>query len=208
MTLTETARSPYIPDRGDRGALWFSIIVGGAITLLSAVLAVFRIIEILRPGPTPVMVKMVDVMAEIPYGTGQVLPINVSTAEIQAEDLPLASVIAGVAAPVATTLTLAAITAGLTLLAVSIMRGRIFSKRNTRIVIGTAFTGLLGFSFAQLCETMLANGALAWATQNEIDNTVVSVEPSIYLLGAFAAGLIITVFLAGERMQRDTEGLI
>lgn len=207
-TPKASSGSPYTPDRGDRGAFWFMIVVGGAITIVSAVLSVFTIIDILRPGPTSVMVKMADVTAAIPFGDGGILPARISTAEIQAVDLPIASIVAGVAAPILTTLTLAALTACLTLLALSIMRGRIFSKRNTKLVITAALIGLLGFSFANLCSTMLANGALAWATNNAIDNVVVSVEPAVYLIGAFAAGLIITVFTAGERMQRDTEGLI
>lgn len=207
-TPTATSTSAYAPDKGDRGAFWFSIIVGGALTIVSAVLSAIRIIEILRPGPTPVMVKMVDVTAAIPLSNGTTLPAAISTAEIQASELPLASIIAGVTGPILTTLTLAAITVCLTLLALSIMRGRIFSTRNTKLVVAAALTGLLGFSFANLCNTMLANGALAWATGNEIDNTVVSVEPAVYLIGAFAAGVVITVFTAGERMQRDTEGLI
>lgn len=209
-TPTDTAvdTASYRPDKGDRGAFWFSIIVGGALTIVSAVLSAVRIVEVLGPGPTPVMVKMVDVTAAIPLSNGAVLPAAISTAEIQATELPLASIIAGVTGPILTTITLAAITVCLTLLALSIMRGRIFSKRNTKLVVAASLTGLLGFSFANLCDTMLANGALAWATGNEIDNTVVSVEPAVYLIGAFAAGVVITVFTAGERMQRDTEGLI
>ena len=55
---------------------------------------------------------------------------------------------------------------------------------------------------------MLANATVAQITDNGIDNAVISVEPFTFILGAFVIALICTVFSIGDRLQRDTDGLV
>jgi uncharacterized integral membrane protein len=115
---------------------------------------------------------------------------------------------AGVAAPVITALITATVSACLIALAISVLRGTIFSRRNTRLVSVAGIVGLVGYAASELCRTMLANGALAWATDRQVDNIVFGVAPAPYVLAAFVIALVSTVFVVGERLQRETEGLV
>lgn len=202
------ATSPYVPPRGDRWSLWAFIVAGAVITVWTAAAGAARIIEVLGPGPVPVEVQFAGAPAEIATGAAGSLPVEVESAVIRATELPGASLAAGVAGPIVTVLTTATIAICLALLAYSTLSGRVFSRRNTRLVTTAVLTGLIGFSIANLCSTMLANGAVAWATDRQLDNLVFAFEPATYIAVAFAGGLIAAVFAIGERLQRDTEGLI
>ncbi|WP_336651995.1 MULTISPECIES: hypothetical protein [unclassified Leucobacter] len=195
------------PSTGDRAGLWVFVGAGAIITVVTAVLAIQRIIELLSPGPTPVEVRFAGLPIELPAGTGQ-LPAQLQTATISVDEMPLASLIAGVTEPVLTTLVTATVAACLIALAISVLRGRIFSRRNTRLVSVAGIVGLVGSAAAALCRTMLANGALAWASDRQLDNTVFSFAPGPYLLATFVIALVSTVFVVGERLQRDAEGLV
>ena len=55
---------------------------------------------------------------------------------------------------------------------------------------------------------MAANGAFAVLSERTFDNVILSVDPFALILAAFVAALLGTVFAVGERLQRDTEGLV
>lgn len=208
MNATGTASPPsYRPSLGDRVGLWIFIIAGIALTVTTAVFAAIRITEILGPASTPVEIDFAALPAEVPAGE-RTMGLEVTSGIIRVRDMSAASLFAGVAGPALATLVTATIAACLIVLAVSIMRGQIFSKRNSRLVVTAGITGLLGFAAVNLFNTMLANEALASVSGREIDNIVYSVQPGTYLLAAFVIALVSSVFVIGERMQRDTEGLV
>ncbi|EYT56515.1 hypothetical protein H490_0101195 [Leucobacter sp. UCD-THU] len=195
------------PSRGDRAGLWAFVGAGAAITVATAVFAIMRIVELLGPDPAPVEVRFAGLPIEVPAGSGA-LPAELEAATIRVTDMPVASLAAGVAAPVITALVTAAVSACLIALAISVLRGTIFSRRNTRLVSVAGIVGLVGYAASELCRTMLANGALAWATDRQVDNIVFGVAPAPYILAAFVIALVSTVFVVGERLQRETEGLV
>lgn len=205
---TPAPASPYQPSRSDRSGIWAFIFVGAALVIATAVVSIQRIIEILKPDPTPVEIAFDGAAASIPYATGGELDIAVGSGVLHATDLPVFSVIAGVAAPIALVAVTAAIAVCTILVATAVLKGQIFSRRNSRLVAAALFTGIIGFPFVKLCETMLANGAIARATGGQLDNLVMSFSPLPYMFVAFMGALIATVFVVGERMQRDTEGLV
>ena len=59
-----------------------------------------------------------------------------------------------------------------------------------------------------LLNTMVANGAFARISGREFDNPVMSIPLMPLLLLAFAASIVVTAFTVGDRMRRDTEGLV
>lgn len=194
--------------RGDKASIWAFLVAGAAIIVTAVVQAANRLGEVLGSGPTPVHIAMPPgTQSSIPYPGGS-LDVEVDTAVMQAQELPLASEIAGAASPIVWALVTISITVCLSLLAVSILRGRIFSRRNTRLVTIAGLTGLIGYAFAKLLDTMLANGAVAWASDQELDNLVMSVNPFAFIIAAFAIAVVATVFTVGERLQRETEGLV
>lgn len=210
---TPAAQHRYRPSRSDRLGIWCFVIAGIAITVTTAVFAAIRITDLLGPEPTPVEVQFTAQPADLELGGSageatSALPVAVTSATIHVTEMPAASLIAGIIAPALTVLVIGAITACLILLAFSVLRGQIFSKRNSRLVTAAGIVGLLGFPAVNLCHTMLANGALAWASNRQIDNTVFTMQPGVYVLAAFVVALVASVFVVGERMQNDTEGLV
>ena len=194
--------------RGDRAGIWVFIVAGAGIIVAAIVQAILRITEILHPGPVPVPFELPPGTAATLAYPGGSLDVHVDTAVLQAQSLPTASLVAGVAAPIVWSLVTIVITACLCLLSVSILRGRIFSHRNTRLVVAAGLTGLIGYSLANLLTTMLANGAVAWATDRGLDNLVLSLDPFALFLSAFVIAVVATVFTVGDRLQRETEGLV
>lgn len=209
METIVTGTIPYRPSRGDRWSLFAFIAAGIAAAAATVVLAILRILEILGPGPTTVPVTFGDFQTALPFGDpDRTLSVAVDTGTIAATELPIASTIAGILAPVTTAIMVITIVACLIALSLSLLRGTIFSRRNTRLVSVAGIVGLVGFGATKLFEVMLANGALAWATDRQYDNLAVAVSPTPFLIAAFAIALICTVFSIGERMQRDQEGLV
>lgn len=208
MNATGTTSPPtYRPSLGDRMGFWIFIIAGIALTVTTAVFAAIRIAEILGPGSIPVEVDFAALPAEGPAGE---LPMGmeVTSGIIRVRDMSMAALFAGIAGPALTTLVTATIAVCLIVLAISIMRGQIFSKRNSKLVVAAGLTGLLGFAAVNLFNTMLSNEALASVSAREVNSIVFSVQPGTFLLAAFVIALVSSVFVIGERMQRDTEGLV
>lgn len=204
--MSMTSPSPVI-SKGDRGALYLFVTVGAAIVITTAVATVLRIVELLGSGTKQVEIAVESLHTELPY-PGGALPITVDSGVISVTELPVASTAAGVLAPILFLLVVTCLVFCLAALSLSAMRGTIFTRRNSRLVTITGGVCMLGFPLAQLCETMLSNGAVAWATGRALDTVVFSFNPATYVLFAFAVATISTVFIVGERMQRDQEGLI
>lgn len=198
---------PYRPSRSDRIGIWGFIVAGVVIAIGTAVAATARIAEIAATGPVPVPVQFAGAPGNLDAAAGG-LAVRVDLATIQVTEMPLASRIAGVAGPAISALVTATVIACLIVLAVSVIRGAIFSRRNTLLVGTAGAVGLVGTAAAELCRTMLANGALAWASERRLENVVFSVAPGPYVVAAFVIALACTVFVVGERIQRETEGLV
>lgn len=105
-------------------------------------------------------------------------------------------------------LTVAGIVVCLVWLAVNVLRGRIFSRTNTVLVSVATIGGLVAWAGTALLSTMVANGAIARISDREFDNAVMSLPLEALLLLAFAAAIVATAFTVGDRMRRDTDGLV
>ncbi|MBK0422686.1 hypothetical protein JD292_11445 [Leucobacter sp. CSA2] len=194
---------------GDRAWIRFFIIAATILVLVNAAFSGFRVAKLLGPGPYPVDINLPRPAVNVPAGdSGKTLLTDVTAGTIHVRELPFLSHFAGIAAPILTTLTIATTTILLTLLAISIFRGRIFSKRNTRLVGAAGVTALLGFQAVNLAEVMLANGAVALATDSELKNPVSTIEPFVFILAGFGIAVIVAAFTIGERLQRESEGLV
>ena len=141
-------------------------------------------------------------------GTGTVLALTEATGSIQVDSLTAPALIPGVAAPVLAAVTTIVVTGCLLALAASILRGSIFSRRNTALVVTAGITGLVGYSLANLANTMLANEAVRSAAGGELGTSVFAADPLVYLLASFTVAVVATAFAVGARLQRETEGLV
>ncbi len=206
--VQQTHHTPEVP-RGDRVAIWAFVVAGAAIVVFTAVQAVARVMAVLSQGPHEVFVALPpEATVSVEVGTGKMLALTEASGTIRVDTLPAPALIPGVAGPILAAVTTIVVTACLLALAASILRGSIFSRRNTALVVTAGITGLIGYSLANLASTMLANEAVRSAAGENLATTVFAADPLVYLLTAFTVAVVATAFAVGARLQRETEGLV
>ncbi len=206
--MTSTKTRPI--SRGDTGALIAFCIAGAMIAAYITVFSILRIIELARGVNVPVLVEFAGsaTSVDLPLTTGGSVAVNLDTATITAPQLPAIAAVPGIIGQVLQIITILVVIGCLILLARSTMTGRIFGRGRTALVATAGITGLLGFASVRFFDNMLANATVARITDNGIDTAVISVEPFTFILAAFVFALICTVFSIGDRLQRDTDGLV
>lgn len=196
--------------RGDAGALIGFCIAGVLIAGYISVFSIVRIVELARGVDVPVLVEFAgsETPVDVALSTGGGITVGLDSAIITAPQLPAIAAVPGIIGQIAQILTIIIVIGCLILLARSVLAGRVFSRRNTALVSTAGITGLIGFAAVRFFDNMLANATVASVTDNGIANAVISIEPFTFVLAAFVLALISTVFVIGDRLQRDTEGLV
>lgn len=198
-----------IPSRSDTVGIWAFMVAGIGIVAWAVVGAAMRIAEALTADEVRVLGEFAGTPAQAPVGPGGApVTVELDRAFLLTDELPGASLVSLVLAEVVFAVTVAVVVACLVLLSASTLRGQVFSRRNTRLV-GTAGTvGLLGAAAVPFLGNMAANGAFARISERGFDNVIMAVDLMPFVLGAFVVAIISTAFAVGERLQRDTEGLV
>lgn len=195
--------------RGDKASLVAFCIAGAAIAASITVFSIIRIIGLASGSPVPVMLEFVDQPVDVPLGAGGAdITLELDRASLTAADLPPIAVVPGIIGQVLQILTIVVVIGCLLLLARSILGGAVFSRRNTALMMTAGITGLVGFAAVRFFDNMLANAAVSAVTDNAFDTAVMSVEPFAFILGAFILAVIGTAFSVGDRLQRETAGLV
>ncbi|MGK0740762.1 hypothetical protein ACSHWG_02605 [Leucobacter sp. Z1108] len=198
------------PSRGDRAGIVLFMLIGVAIVAVTAYGVVQRWVELLGTGPVEVAAQFVDTAAEVPMGpAGAAVSVQLDRAIVLAPELPIASLGAGLLEATVLLVTVTTVVVCLICVARNILRGVIFSQSQTRWVATAAITALAGAALVPFFGNMVANGAIALLSDRSFENTfVLAVEPLPYFMGAFAASIAITAFSVGDRLRRETEGLV
>ncbi|MCM3781313.1 hypothetical protein [Microbacterium hydrocarbonoxydans] len=194
--------------RGDVAALVGFCLAGAVIAIYFTVSSIIRIIELAGGQQVPVAVEFLGDSVDLPLSTGGTIAVALESGTITAPQLPLIAIVPGIIAQVVQIITVVVVVSCLILLARRTIGGRIFGRGRTALVATAGITGLLGFAAVRFFDNMLANATISRVTDNGIDNAVITVEPFTFILGAFVVALITTVFSIGDRLQKDTEGLV
>lgn len=208
MNTTQT--SEYLPSPGDRAGIIIFMIAGIAIIAWSLVATISRIFQLLLGENIQARVSLFGTTVDVPVdGTTTTIPMEIDTAFVTATHLTSAAFGAAV---IAATLSFAVITTVvvcLLLLARNSLRGRIFSRNNTRVVVIAGMTALVGFGLIPVFEGMVGSDIVFEASGGTFTQSAIFVaEPLPFILLAFAFGIIATAYTIGARMQRDQEGLV
>lgn len=206
--MAATLPAPAV-SRGDAVALWAFMAAGVVIAAWAVWSAVARIIEVLPNRDVPVLAEFAGTSADAPIGVdGAPVAVELDRAFITAPSLPVASLWALVLQQVVVMVAVVGVVVCLVWLARNVSRSVVFSRTNTVLVTTAGITGLLGWFAVPFLGNMAANGAFAVLSERTFDNVILSVEPFALILAAFVVALLGTVFVVGERLQRDTEGLV
>lgn len=207
MTSPGTPKPPV--SRWDAGAIILFMLAGVAIIVVTAVGALLRILEVLPGTNVPVYAVFDGTPADAPIGPdGASAPVALEGAMVIAPELPGASVAALVIQQVVLILTITVAVSALLWLASNILRQRVFSPTNTVLVAVAGFVGLAGAFLVPFFGNMGANGAFARISDRTFDNVSLQVELGPYVLFAFVVAIVCLVFTVGQRLQRETEGLV
>lgn len=195
--------------KGDRASLLAFLVAGFVIAASTVTYAALRILEIARGTDVPVDVDFMSTPVDVPLndgsGTAQVAMTN---GVLTVSELPPVGIGTGIIGQILLVLTIVTVIASLSLLARNFLLGRIFGRSSTVLVMTAGFTALFGFSAVRFFDNMLANAAVAFEADNLLDNAIITVEPFVFILGAFALATIGTAFTIGARLQQDTKGLV
>ncbi|WP_313545057.1 hypothetical protein [Leifsonia aquatica] len=199
----------YRQSKGDRASIVSFIVAGVVLAGWSIVQAVRTIVEAASNRDVRVLADFAGTTAQAPIGPGgSMREVELATAYVTAPQLPVASFVALVLREILTAATVVGVIVCLAWLAINVLRGRIFSRANTALVAIASIYGLLAWAGIALLNTMVANGAIARISDRDFDNAVMSIPLQPLLLLAFAAAIVATAFTVGDRMRRDTEGLV
>ncbi|GAT74215.1 FOG: GGDEF domain [Microbacterium sp. HM58-2] len=192
---------------GDTLALALFAIIGVGIAVTSAWMAALRIAELTSGGHVQVLAEFVDTAAQATAGE-ETLPVLLDRGVVTVDGLMPMGVASGVLGQITFAATVVGVVFCLLALSRNLLRGVVFGKVNTGLVMGGGIVGLIGAAASRFFDNMLANAAIAQVTDGSFDTAVLTVEPFPYLLAAFALSIIGTVFVVGDRLRRETEGLV
>lgn len=192
---------------GDTVALTFFAVIGVGIAVTAVGMAAVRIAELVAGGRVPVLAEFIDTPARATAGE-ETLPVVLDRGVVTVTDLMPTGVVAGVLGQIAFALSIVAVVACLLALSRNLLRGVVFSRMNTVLVMEGGIAGLVGTAASRFFDNILANAAIAQTTEGSFRTAVLSVQPFPFLLAAFALSIVGTVFVVGARLQKDTEGLV
>ncbi len=193
-----------------RSDVWFTLALAVIGIVGTVWQAIDRLLEILPNRDVPVDVEMTSSTQTIAIeGVGDAVPVDIDSFTVHVSNLPPGTFIAAIGAAVVPAVTVTTVLVCLAWLLRNIGSGRIFSSRNTRLVTTAALATVVGWLLTTVLNTAAANGALALLSPPDRADFTVSMSVSfLYLFAAMVAGCVAAAFHAGERMQRDSEGLV
>lgn len=200
----------YRPSLGDRIGIVIFMVAGAAIIVWTAFTAVGRVVRAIGGGNLTASAELMGVEAEAPIGPGgSMLPVEVDTITVTATNLSPAGLGGAIIGQAILLATITTVVICLILLARNSLRGKIFSRGNTRLVTAAGMTALVGFGLGPVFDGMVANDTIAQLSDRDFhDYAIITIEPLPFVLLAFAFGIVSTAYTIGARMQRETEGLV
>ncbi len=207
--MASTASPNRVLSRGDTIAMSVFFVTGAIFVIATAISAVSNIVGLFTGSATRVFAEFAGTPAQAPIGPdGANVIVELDSAYLLADRLPFASVVALVLEQAVVVTAVATVVTALLLVMWSILRGRVFGRRNTSLIGTAATAGFAGVALAPFFGNMGANGAFATISGGDFDNVILSAN-LVQVFGiAFLGALGTTVFMVGDRLQRDTEGLV
>ncbi len=195
--------------RRDRLGLWCFVSFGVVAAVTTVYRSVARVIEVLPNDGVTVTADFAGTTAQAPIGPGgSDAAVQLERAVLTVPSLPVASVGAIVIQQAVLAVGVVVVVACLSLLIRNIAAGRIFCARSTRYATGASIAGFATYALVPFFGNMAANGAFARLSDRTFDNVVMSADVTGLVLAGFLAALASTVFAIGDRVRRDTEGLV
>jgi len=195
-------------DRADRFSLYLSAALAAVVIAATGWATLDRLSEVAAADGIPVLVPLSGETAELPLGPdGALVSVDVDTATVVVNDPAPATAFALWAEPI---FGFVAVVVGMVIAATFFMRiarGRAFDRGTIRLVIAGAITVATAWLVGSILTNMTTNGALSAISDYTYDSVIFTTDlmPGVWILvlGAVAGALQL-----GEKLRRDTEGLV
>jgi hypothetical protein len=188
--------------------MYLTVVLGAVGAVLTAVTAITRLAEVLPGHDIPVLVPFVDETAALPIGpSGAPVDVSVDQAIVTVADPAPATLFALIADPIVTAIWIIAAIALLCLLCINVARGRALHRSTVRIVLWGASLLVAGWVLTSLFRTMGVNGTLAAVSDGTYDGVLFQTDFAP-VFGVLALGAIGAAFQIGNKLQRETDGLV
>lgn len=196
--------------RGDKAGFVMFLVGGVGLAVSSLVQTIIGLAAALPNRDVRLRALFVQTTAQAPIGpAGAPVPVQLDSAFITAPTLQPAALGALVISQVLFAAAVVTVVTLLLVLCFGILRGRIFCRRHTVLVTAAGIAALAGMYLVPFFYNMAVNGALALVSDGSYDRAVVGAVDIVPIFAvAFVAALASTVFAVGDRLQRDTEGLV
>lgn len=201
-----TTRAPWFTSRSDLISI---LVVGAAVIVWQAGGLIASVVRLLPNRDAPVDVMIAGAPVELPLGPGgAALAATVDTATLTVSDMPAATYVAALGAAVVPPLATIGVTVCVLLLCRRMLAGQFFSGTITRLI--TAVSLLIGGGWLAWfgCSVMASNGVLAQVADRAVAEEITFQVSWTPILTSMAVGALAAAFSAGERLQRDAEGLV
>ena len=193
-----------------RSDVWLTLALAAVGIVATLWEAVARLVGVVPNRDVPLEVQVMSSTQAIAIeGVADVVPVELDRFTVHVSDLPPGTYIAAIGAVVVPAVTVVTVLACLAWLLRNIGAGRFFSRLNTRLVTTAALATAVGWLLTTALKTAAANGALARLSTDDRAGFEVTMSISfLYLFAAMVAGCVAAAFHTGERVQRDSEGLV
>lgn len=191
-----------------RSDQWLVIVLSVMVSVATIVTAARRVVEILPNRDVPVDVEFATTTQPITIEGVGTVSAQIDRATVTAPDLPIASWLAALGGAIVPALAIVAIMVCVAWLCRHLMAGEFFSRTNTRLLTSISMLILVAWVADLVGTTLAGNGALARLADDGEGFALSTTLPLQYLFVAIVVGCIAAAFHAGERMQRDAEGLV
>lgn len=200
-------RKPWAaPGRSD---LWLTIVVGSLVVLGAVIAAVMDVLRLIPNRDVPVSVLVPEESVDLPLGPGgSAVRARVESAWVTVAELPTTAHLVAVANAVVPKLIIVAVTVCVIVLCRNLLAGRFFSRTNTWLITAVGLTIGVGWLLDLVMGSIVSNWILAIVGEREPYERLAFQVDLLPLAAALGVGALAAAFYAGERMQRDSEGLV
>lgn len=198
------------PGRADAVAIWIFVAAGAVIAVWTMIAGIARIVQVVSGGPVPVTVDFTSTETTFPMSAaGEDVTVQLDRGSLIVPGLP--QPVAGIAVleQIVLMATIVTSVVCLILLSRSVLQGRVFGRVNTRLITTAGMVALVGFGTAGALGSAVGHETLNHLSDGEFEGAALAVlEPFPFVLAAFAFAIIGTAFAVGDRLRRETKGLV
>ena len=196
------------PDSSDRLGLYLTAGAAAIGIVIAVVSTVARLVEVAPGHDIPVQVALDAQATVLPLGpNGAPVDATIDSATVVVADPAPATLVALWAEPIVAGLMWIGLLVVAALFCLRLARAQVFSRSTARLLYIGGGILTVGYLLGTTLANMTSNGALSSISDGTYETVAVSVSlaPAIGVLVLAAVGTAVQV---GERLQRETEGLV